>query len=519
MNTPEPEAPLPAKLGVSRTRGSTLLIGARALNALFNLISVPIFLSVLGKEGYGAIVFALVVHGLMSLSDIGTGEVVQRQMSLAIAKNDQDEIRELNRDQLSLNLLTGALMLLVGIVLGLTLSLETEGVGRNETFFIFAALGLQSGIYRINQSTSTLLASHQRFDSISIAFALGGLTVTGVAVAAVYATGRPWAYMAAMLVAEGAIFLVLRASARRMGHGAVPRPALRWLRLRPILQLCAADYPNRAAAYFSTWGDKLMLGAANLRVSLVDYRNAARLPDALRDMLTPLAATSLPSLSRDFQRSPGHFRANVLRSGLTVYFAATLAMVAPSGFADPFLRLWLGDMAPRDGAAVMALMSVFQSLQLYLAVMGASFFAAAKRAWFIPITVSGAAAALFLTLPFYRAYGILGVASMNAGLGILQAVGLWFLLLRLGFPGREIAAHAARALAVLAVCLAFVAGGWAVSRTHLLGEFPVLCLVFAPIAILGAGASVLGLRIARLPEAVAKRLGRRKAGPNDAPPP
>jgi O-antigen/teichoic acid export membrane protein len=503
-NNPEP---LDAELGVSRTRGSLLLIGARAFNALFNLISVPIFLSVLGIDVYGALVFALVIHGLMSLADIGTSDVVQRQMSLALAANDRDELRELNRDQLSINLATGLILLVVGIACGLLIRLDGVGVGQAESFAIFVGLGIQSAAYRVNQALMTPLGTFHRFDAVSYAQAAGGLVVTATAVGLVYLVRSPWAYVAGMLVGELLVFAMLFRAARALGGWTFQRPAFNLPRWRPILRLCGMDYPNRAAAYFAAWGDKLMLGALT-PARLADYRNAARLPDALRDMLQPLAVTSLPTLSRDFQRSAERFQASTLYSGAVVLFAACLALLVPTGFAAPLLNLWLGQFAPPEGAAVMALMGLYQALQLYVAVMGSAFFAMAKRGWFIPITALNALASLALTIPAYRSFGIEGIAWMNALVGGVQVAGLWAIMWRLGFPLRSLLPHMGRMLGILAVSGIWVLLGMRVSQGGLLTDFPVAALIMAPLACLAAMVCILGLGLAELPERISRRLKR-----------
>lgn len=500
--------PQPEPIGVSRTRGSILLVAARGLNAAFNIVSVPIYLAVLGKEGYAAIVFALLIHSLMSLSDIGTGDIVQRQMSVAVAKKDEAEVRALNRDQVSINVLTGLLMILVGLVCGLLISLEDAGVGRAETLFIFSALGIQSAFYRINQSVSTVLSAYQRFDAISVSSALGGITTTLVAVGSIYLTGRAWTYMAAMLVGETVIFWVLYRNEKKIGHWSALRLKFDKARLKPILRLCAIDYPNRAAAFFASMGDKFMLGVANAKIELVDYRNAARVPDALRDMLQPLASTSLPRLSRDFAGAKDQFQASVLRTGRMVFFAATVLMLAPTGFAEPLLQVWLGKNAPVGGATIMTLAAVYQAFQLYLSAMGIAFFAAAKRQYFIPLTFTNAAVAVGLTLPVFRAYGIVGIAWMNFSLSFMLACGLWLLLSRLGFSFRALLLHALQILAILGLAMAVVGLGRWVSSTPFVAGAPSWFFLFAPMAMLLAMGLGLGLRIAELPTGLASRLSR-----------
>jgi len=301
------------------------------------------------------------------------------------------------------------------------------------------------------------------------------------------------------------LMAILVRSAKGLGNWALPMPALRWPRLKPILKLCAQDYPNRASNYFASWGDKLVLGATSQLANL-DYRNASRLPDALREMLFPLAGTSLPSFSRDFHHSQEKFRENVLFSGATVFFAGCLLMVVPTGFAEPLLKLWLGDFAPGEGEIVMILMGVFQAFQLYLSVMGYAFFAAAKRQLFIPQTVGKAILSLVLTLPAYRLGGISGIALMNAALGLVQVIGLWFLLRAIGFEVKATLSHATRILATLGVCLALVAGGSWISGMGLLTDFPVASLVFAPAFVLLAMCTVVQLGLARLPDRMARRI-------------
>lgn len=506
---PEPES----SFGVSRTRGSLFLMAARGLNAAFNVVSVPIYLVVLGKNGYAAIVYALAIQGLMNLSDIGTGEIVQRQMSIAIGKKDEAEVRALNRDQVAINFATGLLMVLIGVLCGVFLSLEDTGVGLTESFFIFAALGLQSAMYRLNQSVATVLYAYQRFDGISISSALGGITTTLVAVAAIYLTGRPWTYVAAMLVGEAVIFAVLYSSVKRTGHWTKLTLRFDMARLKPILRLCAIDYPNRAANIFTLMGDKFVLGMANAKLGLVDYRNASRVPDALRDMFQPLAATSLPKLSRDFGRSKAAFQNSTLETGRMVFFASAVAVIAPTGFADPLLKLWLGVYSPLGGADVLVLIAAYQALQIYLSVMGFAFFAAAKRGLFIPLTMTNAIGTALFTLPVFNAFGIVGLGLLKFGLGAVQVIGLWLLLLALGLERAAIVRHIAQILAIVGVCAAVVAAGRYLSDQPLVAQSPIWFLAFAPAAMVLALGLCLALKIGELPSSLANRLPGRKGTP------
>lgn len=501
------ETPPPSKhaYGVSRTYGSILLMGARALNAVFNIISVPILLGILGGDMYGAIVFALTIHGLMGLADIGTMEVVQRQMSMAMARDDLDEVTELNRDQLGVNLLSGVILILVGIICGLTIPLSRAGIGYVESFAIFATLGLQSCLYRINQSISTFLAANQRFDLMSLSSALGGLIVTAVSLITLFMTHRPWSFVVGMMVGEFFNTVILYRGARRIGHWALPRPALRWTRLKPVLKLCAFDYPNRLAKYFASWGDKLMLGTATL-LDVGAYRNASRVPDALRDMLDPLAGTSLPGFSRDYHHSLPGYKHNVLFTATTVYFAACVAMLVPTGFALPLLHIWLGKNAPAQGPTVMVLMAVFQSFQMYLAVMAIALMAAGKRQLFIPLTASSALVSIFLTLPIYHASGIAGIAGMNATMGVLQVFGIWVLLGAIGFTASERLGHAARILGLFVLMLGFVGLGTWLSRVPPLTTMPMLSLPATICLMAIAFAVTLRLRLARLPDRLERRI-------------
>ena len=497
-----------AELGVSRTRGSVFFIIARAASALFNLISVPILLSLLGKDAYSAIVFTLVIQNLMSCFDLGITEVAMRQMSVAIAARDDEEFQNLNRDQFTMNLISGFVMILVGLVCGAMIDLTESGVGRIEALVLFAGIGIQSALNRFSLSVITPLSAFQKFDRISLAMALQGIATTVLAVALAYVTRRPWTYAVAIVVAEALTFLVLALAARKFGRWRFPRPALRLERLKPMLRLCLVDYPNRVGSFFTAAGDKLMLGSAGAtaRLQLVDFRNGSRLPDVLKEMLLVFGITSLPSFSRDFQHSREKFHRGVFLSGLIVFFASCLAMIVPAGFADPLLRVWLGRFYVPDGAYVMLIMAVFQALQTYVLVMGYALFAMAKRGWFVPISLGGAAASLFLTLPVYRAYGIIGVASMNAVIGILQTLGLWVTLSKLGFPVRELLIHAARIVGVLAVSLLFTAAGWWTSGLPFLRDYPVLSLITAPVAVLIALFTIVRLKVAPLPDRIARRL-------------
>jgi O-antigen/teichoic acid export membrane protein len=443
-----PGEPDVAELGISRTRGSVSFIVARAISACFNLISVPILMSLLGDYPYSAIVFTLYIQNLMSCFDLGITEVSMRQMSVAITARDDEEFQNLNRDQFTMNLISGFVMILVGLVCGALIDLTDSGVGRIETLVLFAGIGIQSALNRLSLSVITPLSAYQRFDRVSLALALQGIVTTVLAIALAYLTHRPWTYAIAIVVAEAIAFIVLATAARKLGRWKFPRAAFRPERLKPLLRLCLVDYPNRVGSFFTAAGDKLLLGAAGARARLdaVDYRNGSRLPDVLKEMLIVFGVTSLPTFSRDFHQSRETFHQGVLFSGSVVFFASCLAMLVPAGFADPLLRVWLGRFYVPDGALVMLLMAFFQALQSYVMIMGYAFFAMAKRGWFIPITLGGAAASLLLTVPIYHRYGIIGVAAMNAAIGGAQLLGLWITLIRLEYSFKEVLHHGLRVM-------------------------------------------------------------------------
>ena len=116
---------------------------------------------------------------------------------------------------MGVNLFFGLVLILAGIACGLFIRLGGE-IGATQTLAIFIGLGLQSCLYRMNQSVSTYLSARQRFDILSLASALGGAAVTTVSVVLVWLTRQPWAYVAGMLVGE-ALLGARSAFTRRLG--------------------------------------------------------------------------------------------------------------------------------------------------------------------------------------------------------------------------------------------------------------------------------------------------------------
>lgn len=491
---------------VSRSKGTALLVAARIVSVFLNLASVPIFLRILGEDGYGAILFVLSLHGLLGLFEVGSTEILQRELSIAHAENDEEKERLLRNDQLSLASLSALIHLLTGVLFGFLFSLEKGGVSSAQSVSIFVLLGLQASLVRWNACHLVLLSARGAFDRVSIATVSVNLSMVALSLTGVVIFRAPWVYFAGLMAAEIVQGFVLRRMIRPFTGGHRARATFDWPRLKTLLRQIASEFPNRIATYLSAWVDKLLLGSIASFQSLAVYRNSARLPDSLRDVLNPLSTTSLPLFSQSFQASSEDFRRNVLQTATLVFGVASLLILAPSGFGVALLDLWLGKFAPDDGLWIMVLTAFYQAVQLYLAVVGMALFAASRRLWFVPITVVNALISVALTIPAFQLGGLIGVASMNVSIAVVQLAITYRIFMRMEMPGSEVARHFGQLLAITVATGAIVGVG--VVTVDFCTQYvrPAAVTALIPVVCLAGLAIECRLKLIVLPERIARRL-------------
>lgn len=483
-----------------------MLVAARVFSVFLNLASVPIFLGILGEDGYGAILFVLSLHGLIGLFEVGSTDILQREITIAHNEKDFEKERLLHCDQLGLAAISAVIHLLTGILFGFLFSLEKGGVPFAQSFSIFLLLGIQSGLVRWNACQLVILSARGAFDRVSVTTAIANLSMVALSLAGVLIFRQPWVYFAGLLLSEGVQGLVVNRMVRPFSEGYRARPAFNRVRLSGLMRQILTEFPNRIATYLSAWVDKLLLGSVASFQSLAAYRNAARLPDSLRDVLNPFSTTSLPLFSKSYHASKEDFQRDVLQTGSLVFGVACLLVLVPSGFGTALLDLWLGKFAPEHGLWIMILVGFYQAVQLYLAVVGTALFAASKRLWFVPVTVVNALISVILTVPAYQYAGLIGVAAVNVVRALVQLAVTYRIFLRLDMSGVSVSAHFGQLIGLTLVSSAAVYGGMA--TVDLCSQYarPAAASALIPLVCVMGLAMMCRLRLLVIPDRIARRL-------------
>jgi len=484
---------------LSKVANSAYLIAANAAATAIQFVSVPLLLRWIGKPAYGVYLYVAVVAVYVGVATPGLYNAAQKLLTERFAAGDEEGAWRVQQTQLAMALAFAAVSALAFLALGLVLRLD--GVDRPTLVWMFALYACAYALALVNGALVAVLSAREMFRSVAIRQSLEPLAGAAVALALAYFVRTPIAVVAGGLIGSMTGFALNALTLRR----SFPR-----FRLRPRFDRSAASeiwaislrgWPQAIVLAVAGSADRMLLPAAGLgSASIADYTIPYRLPETLNRLLSPALATVVPELTRQNAAGPRGFAEKLHRYGLQSMLLASALILVPSGFGGPFLRLWLGDQAPREGAAIVLAIGFYFALNYYYNLMVKAFVAQGRMHLAVPFSLFNAVATLALTVPVARAYGIQGVAWMNAAINLAQFGAFLVYLRRTVAPGFPLAEHLRRCLPLLLAGAGLAWGAHLWCSTPWAGRHPLAALAVGAGLSLAFLASGIALRLADKPE-------------------
>lgn len=341
-------------MSISRNTGYNLV--GTAVPLAVTLVTVPLFLSVIGAERYGLLTLCWILLGYVGFLDLGLGPAMAQRIA-AMREGPDSEIRALAWTGIWISFaagLVGALVIGVGVQyyfvrfanIGDTLLAEIA-----EAVPLLAAIvpvALMAGVL------SGILQGRERF------LAINGVVVTGSTLMAVVPLALAYLVAPTMpVLIAGAIgarlfavllqFFLLR---RTLGLPVPARPSARFV--KPLLTFGGWVTLIVAAHPFLMTVDRLTIGAMIGAAAVAVYS----IPYGLVIRLSAIATSLGGALYPRFAAVGPDEAARLQREGLTVLAVIMTPVIL--GFLlllDPFLRLWIGETMAVQSAPIGAVLA------------------------------------------------------------------------------------------------------------------------------------------------------------------
>ncbi len=484
---------------MSKAVHSAYLIAANAAATAIQFVSVPLLLRWIGKPAYGVYLYVAVVAVYVGVATPGLYNAAQKLLTERFAVGDEEGAWRIQQNQLAMALAFALLSACVLVLLGAVLRLD--GVDRRTMLGMFGLYACSFVLAFLSGALVPVLSAKEMFRSVAIRQSIEPLASAVVALAMAYWLCTPIAVVAGGLIGSLTGFAWNLLTLRRAFPGFRFRPKYDRDAARELWTIAVRGWPQAIVLAVSGSADRMLLPAAGLGSSAIaDYTIPYRLPETLNRLFLPAQATAVPELTRQNAIGPDGFAEKLHRYGLQAMLLATALILVPCGFGGPFLALWLGNQAPREGAQIVLAIGLYFALNYYYNLLVKAFVAQGRMHLAVPFSLFNAVATLALTVPLGRMYGIQGVAWMNAGINAVQFGFFLAYLKRTAAPAFPLAEHIRR-------CLTLLLGGAAVSlaafewcRTSWAVSHPFLALAAG--AALSVAFLALGivLRLAERPE-------------------
>ncbi len=484
---------------MSKVANSAYLIAANAAATAIQFVSVPLLLRWIGKPAYGVYLYVAVVAVYVGVATPGLYNAAQKLLTERFAAGDEEGAWRIQQTQLAMALAFAALSAVAFFALGLILRLD--GVDRRTLVWMFAIYACTYALALVNGALVAVLSAREMFRSVAVRQSMEPLAGAIVAVTLAAIVRTPIAVVAGGLIGSLTGFALNALTLRRSFPGFRLRPKFDRAAAREIWAISVRGWPQAVVLAVSGSADRMLLPAAGLgSAAIADYTIPYRLPETLNRLLSPALATVVPELTRQNATDPRGFAEKLHRYGLQSMLLASALILVPSGFGGPFLALWLGDQAPREGAAIVLAIGFYFALNYYYNLMAKAFVAQGRMHLVVPFSLFNAVATLALTVPVARAHGIQGVAWMNAAINLAQFGVFLVYVRRTVAPGFPLAQHLRRCLPLLAGGAALAVGAHVWCRTPWAARHPVAALGLGAALSLAFLASGIALRLADKPE-------------------
>lgn len=507
----EPEPGRQAKpKAVSKTKGSLYLVSANAVAVLIQIVSVPLILRAIGKPAYGDYVNLFAIANAVILASPNLLIAAQKRITEAHHAQDEPLMWRVQRTQMKFCLGVAGTGILAFALLGL-LYRPPNAASAPQTFaLMFAFAGVFYAAVIMNATLVSVIAATERFRELAIRQTLDKLFSALGSLGFALAFRTPAALFAGLALGAWIGFAVNAWTMTRVAsHVDRNQPFDRSV-LKDLLGIFFRGYPHRIFAGIATSADRLAMPYAHAPAERVaDYGICNRIPELVNTLLSPVADTVVPDLTKKASENMKAFAESLDRQALVVLLLGLAFIAVPCSLGGPLLVLWQGDLAPVDGAWIMVLLGLHFALQLYFNLLCRPFYALGNLHHIAPISALSLLLRLVLTVVAYNQAGLIGVAGMNAGLSLIQIAPFLVQIKRHAAQDLVVGAHVGKVLALLAIAAALAFAGFELSIQPFVGRHLWLSVPAAGLLAVLMVVVATQLRLVRLPDQLQRRFVRR----------
>lgn len=315
------------------------LIGAAA-PLLINLITLPLFLRLVGAERYGVLTIVWIFLGYFALFDIGTSRAISFQM--ARTPPEETQLRgELFWTGTVFNLLLGILGGLITIPVGLLLFGHTIGMSgaiRDEALQALPIMAVAVPVATVSGAFVGTLQGNNRFLALNVIQTIAALTSQLLPIAVAYFLGPRLSWLVAATLASRAVFTLqlfisARAAIQPSTGGVV------WQRLGALLRFGGWVAVSNIIGPVLYSIDRVVVGALSGAARVTYYAVPFNLLSRANLLSNSLSGSLFPRLA-----AADDAKANELCSAAVtaLSFALTPSFIGAIFLLPWFLGVWVG---------------------------------------------------------------------------------------------------------------------------------------------------------------------------------
>ncbi|HRJ32804.1 MAG TPA: hypothetical protein PKY51_04520 [Fimbriimonadaceae bacterium] len=493
---------------MGKTKGAIYMIGAKGMGVLLMLLATRVYVQRLGYDQFGIFVFLQLIATSMMLIDFGFTVGAQKKMTELIAADDRDSAHRVFRSLLFVNFVTGLVGLALTTALALVIRLPGVDLDTSTRLSLFCAAGLQflaTMIVNTGYIGNTAFERFDRFALISAAqsglIAVFGITAV-IAFQTLQAVVWSWA-IASLLLAAYSLFTIRQTTGRWLVMGQYHAGDTREMR-----GLGMKSYWHRLSQHLADSLDRMLLSFKFGPAPVGRYDASVKLGNTLYDVLAGMNTTTLPEMTRA-TTDETRFGNLIKRNALVAATVATSCILIPAGFGDALLKIWLGaDHVPEGALWICLLMAFYKAIYYIITSLATSTYAVGRPDRMVPFAIFNAAVTLILTIPAYRAGGLIGVAVMNACINGGQLLPLVWVIKRKVAPGLDVTDLLSRLLMILVLGAGLSVVGVFLCQTAWIQEEPLLALLLMPVLVGVQILAAFGLKWSPVPGGLDSKLQR-----------
>jgi O-antigen/teichoic acid export membrane protein len=326
------------------------------LSGILGWILVPLYLSELGKEGYGLIGLTASIVAFTMVADLGLREALGRQLAAEAARGNGEAFNKLASSAMVFYLCLSSLIAVLFAVAGPTLArcFAVSANCRLEAVFLirwFASLSIL--LTFIGTVYAGTLTSANRFDKVntitSVTYAIRAVLL--IVVLKTTHTGlRGWAVVT-LLTETGRVILLSVTAARLKPELSLRLGSFRLESLGTLVKLGVYSFGAQSARLLCAQSDPVVLSLYFGPAVLAVYSPATQLLNGMRPFVNTLAAQLYAVATQFHVRDNSEKVAEMLTAGTRyILLQAAGAVAVLIGFSDSIMQIWLGRKLGADCA-------------------------------------------------------------------------------------------------------------------------------------------------------------------------